>query len=119
MIATALKMFAALGMVLGGVFVVFYLTRRVTRMETTGSREKLIKVVANKFIGVKKNICVVEVPGALLVLGVTNDKISLLTKIEDNSILEKIHRVETAQLTPSFADYLNRMVSKLKSNKDG
>ena len=119
MITTALKMLTALGIVLGGLYLVFYLTRRFSKVETTGARQRLIKVWANKFIGVKKNICVVEVPGALLVLGVTSDHISLLTKIEDHAILEKIRQDDTAQLTPTFAEHLNRMTSKFKLKKNG
>jgi flagellar protein FliO/FliZ len=119
MITTALKMFAALAIVLGGLFVVFYWARRFSKLETTGSPEKLIKVLANKFIGVKKNICVVEVPGALLVLGISGDQINLLTKIEDQAILEKIRPDETARLTPTFSEHLSRMTSKLKFRKNG
>jgi flagellar biosynthetic protein FliO len=119
MIATALKMFAALGIVLGGLFIVFYLSRRVSKIELSGSRQKLVNIVANKYIGVKKNICVVEVADTLLVLGVTNDRISLLTKIEDNEILAKIHQNKKTQSLPSFSDYLDRMTSRFKADKTG
>jgi len=119
MITTALKMFAALGIVLGGLFIVFYLSRRVSKIELSGSRQKLVNIVANKYIGVKKNICVVEVADTLLVLGVTNDRISLLTKIEDNEILAKIHQNKKTQSLPSFSDYLDRMTSRFKADKTG
>jgi flagellar biogenesis protein FliO len=118
MITTALKMFGALGIVLGALFVVFYFARRVSRVENTGNKEKLIRVLATKFIGVKKNICAVEIPGALLILGVTNDHITLLTKIEDQEILENIRNHQSTQITSSFSDHLNKIASKFKSGKD-
>ncbi|UCG07320.1 MAG: flagellar biosynthetic protein FliO [Desulfobacterales bacterium] len=117
MITTALKMFAALGIVLGALFVVFYFARRVSSVEHSGGKEKLIRVLANKFIGVKKNICAVEVPGALLILGVTHDHITLLTKIEDEEILENIRNHQSTQMPLSFSDHLSKIASKFKSTK--
>ena len=118
MMATAFKMFAALGIVLGVLFIIFYFARRISKIDNSGTKEKLIRVLANKFIGVKKNICAVEVPGALLILGVTHNQITLLTKIEDQEILEKIQHNPNAQMPMSFSEQLNKIVAKFKSGKD-
>ena len=118
MLATALKMVAALGMVLGGLFVVYYFTRRMTRINGSGTRDRLIRVLANKFIGVKKNICMVEVPGSVLILGVTNDRITLLSEIDDAAILEQIRHTENPGSTPTFSDHLNKLVSRFKTVND-
>jgi flagellar protein FliO/FliZ len=119
MITTAMKMFVALGVVLGALFVAFYFTRRISKLQSSGNKETLIRVLANKFIGVKKNICVVEIPGALLILGITSNNITLLTKIEDDAILEKIRQDQSAQRTPSFSEHLNKITSRFKSYKNG
>ena len=118
MLATALKMFAALGVVLGGLFIVYYFTRRASKFDRSGAKQKLVRVLANKFIGVKKNICVVEIPGSILILGVTGERITLLTRIDDDAILEKIRRTETAAAPLSFADHLNKITSRFKTFKD-
>ncbi len=118
MLTTALKMVASLGVVLGGLFVVYYLTRRMTRSDGAGTRDRLIRVVANKFIGVKKNICMVEVPGSILILGITNDRITLLREINDGEILERIRQAEGSGSTLTFSDRLNKMVSRIKNVKD-
>ena len=118
MFTTALKMVAALGVVLGGLFVVYYFTRRVTRTDGAGTRDKLIRVLANKFIGVKKNICMVEVPGSVLILGITNDRITLLSEIDDDAILERIRHAENTGSPPTFSDHLNKLVSRIKTVKD-
>ena len=55
MMATAFKMFAALGIVLGVLFIIFYFTRRISKINNSGTKEKLIRVLANKFIGVSHN----------------------------------------------------------------
>jgi flagellar biogenesis protein FliO len=118
MMATAFKMFAALGIVLGALFIVFYFARRISKIENSGTKEKLIRVLANKFIGVKKNICAVQVPGALLILGVTHNHITLLTKIEDQDILEKIQQNPNTQMPMSFSEHLTKIAAKFKSGKD-
>ena len=82
-LSTALQMFTALGIVLGGLLVVFYFMKRFLKRDKGGSSQQLIRVVASQYVGIKKNIALVEVPGAVLVVGITNDNISLLTKIED------------------------------------
>lgn len=118
MLATALKMFAALGVVLGGLFIVYYFTRRVSKFDRSGSKEKWVHVLANKFIGVKKNICVVEIPGSILILGVTNERITLLTQIEDDAVLEKMRSTEPVASSLSFADHLSKITSRFKTFKD-
>jgi len=110
-------MCVALGVVLGALFVAYYFTRRLSKFDRSGSKEKLIRILANKFIGVKKNICVVEVPGSILILGVTNDRITLLSQIDDQATIEKIRCTEaTAPL--SFADQLNKFTARFKTLKD-
>ena len=118
MLATAMKMIAALGVVLGGLFVVYYFTRRMTRFNGAGTQDKMIRVLANKFIGVKKNICMVEVPGSVLILGVTNDRITLLSEIDDDAVLERIRHAENTGSAPTFSEHLNKLVSRIKTVKD-
>lgn len=118
MLTTALKMVAALGVVLGGLFVVYYFTRRMTRSDGAGTRDKLIRVLANKFIGVKKNICMVEVPGSILILGITNDRITLLSEINDDAVLDRIRHAKSTVSTPTFTDHLNKLVARIKTDKD-
>jgi flagellar protein FliO/FliZ len=119
MLTTVLKMCAALGVVLGALFVVYYFTRRLSKSDRSASQEKLVRVLTNKFIGVKKNICVVEIPGSILILGVTNDRITLLSEIDDEATLEKIRCSQAAEGAPlSFADQLNKFAARFKTIKD-
>ena len=116
LMSTALQMVTALLFVLGGLFVVFYLMRRFLKRDIGGSKDQLIKVLANQYLGIKKNIALVEVPGAVLVIGISNDTISLLTKIEDSAILGGI-RHDISQPAPSFSDNLQRIAAKFKIAK--
>ena len=73
-VSSALQMMTALGIVLGGLLVVFYLFKRYLKRDAGGGQGQLIRVIANQYIGIKKNIALVEVPGAVLVIGISNDK---------------------------------------------
>ena len=116
-ISTTLQMLTALAIVLGGLFVVFYLMKRFLKRNVSGSGDPLIRVIASQYIGIKKNIALVEVPGAVLVLGVSNDTIALLTKIEDPGVLDGIKQ-ETSRLAPSFSDHLQRLTTRFKQAKN-
>ncbi|MBW1700750.1 MAG: flagellar biosynthetic protein FliO [Deltaproteobacteria bacterium] len=118
LISTALKMLAALAVILGGLLFVFYFSKRIFKRDVGGSKEKLIRVLANSYIGVKKNISLVEVAGIVLVLGVTNDNISLLTKIEKKEILDKFKRLEGEKTSPSFSDQLHELSSRFRRHRN-
>ena len=112
--SSAFQMLIALGMVLGGLLIVFYFMKRYLKRDGGGSNTQLINVIASQYIGLKKSIALVKVPGTILVVGVSNDKISLLTKIKDKAVIESIVQ-ETSGITPSFSDHLQRLTAKFKS----
>ena len=116
-VSTAFQMLTALGIVLGGLLVVFYFMKRFFKRDVGDSKEQLIKVIASQYIGIKKNISLVEIPGSILVIGVSNDNISLLTKIEDKVILDVLRR-ESSRITSSFSDHLQRLSGRFKQPKN-
>ena len=117
LLSSALKMITALVIVLGGLFIVFYFLKRTLKRDVGGSSEKLIRVLSSSYIGVKKTISLIEVPGSILVLGITSDNICLLTKIEDEEILNRFKRPEEGKKSTSFSDQLNKISSKFKENR--
>ncbi len=115
--STAIKMMSALGIVLACMFVAFYFMKRFMNRDTVSSKAKLIKVLANTYIGVKKSVSLIEVPGSVLVVGITNDKISLLTKIEDKEVLESICLSDERKSQTSFSDHLQKISSRFKTQE--
>ena len=116
-VSTAFQMLTALGIVLGGLLIAFYFMKRFLKRDVGGSKEQLIKVIASQYIGLKKNISLVEIPGSILVVGVSNDNISLLTKIEDKVVLDVL-RQESSRGTLSLAAQLQRLTGKFKQAKN-
>ncbi len=117
-ISTILQMLTALAVVVGALLVAFYVVKRFLKKDTGGSGNPLIRVIASQYVGIKKNIALVEVPGAVLVLGISNDRINLLTKIEDQTVLDGI-KTNHPRHTVSFSDHLQRLTSRIKPVKNG
>ena len=117
-ISTTLQMLTALAVVVGALLVAFYLMRRFLKRDAGGSGTPLIRVIANQYIGIKKNIALVEVPGTVLVLGISNERINLLTKIEDRSVLDGI-KEHAPRHAVSFSDHLQRLTTRIKQVKNG
>lgn len=116
LISSALKMFIVLGILLGGLVIALYFTKRIMR-RTGQSKGKMIRVLANSYVGAKKSISLVEVPGAVLVLGITNDNINLLAKIDDVEIVDKVTRPENDKMSWSFSDHIQKILSPHKREK--
>ena len=116
-VSTAFRMLTALGIVLGGLLVCVYFLKRFLKKDVGGSNDQLIKVIASQYIGIKKNISLVEIPGSILVVGVSNDNISLLTKIEDEMVLDDL-RQESCRIAPSFSDHLHRLTGRFKQARN-
>ena len=84
-----------------------------------GAEGKSIRLLSSSYVGVKKYISLVEIPGAILVVGVTRDRITLLDKIEDPGIMEQFRQPSTSTDVPPFSKHLSRMMSSLSSGKSG
>jgi flagellar biogenesis protein FliO len=117
MMTTALKMLAALALVMAGLGFFFYFAKRVMRRDIGGPGGKMIRVLASQYIGLKKNIALVEIPGAILVVGIAGDTIRLLTKIEDKTILDQIQNPGNRHITPTFSDHLNKITRRFMASK--
>ena len=118
LISTSLKMLIVLAILVGGLLITFYYTKRKIGKQIGGSKGKLIRVLGNTYIGVKKQISLVEIPGAVLVLGLSGDNISLLAKIDDDKILGNIKSFEEAKVLPSFSDQLQKLSSRFKGQSN-
>ena len=91
LIPSSLKMFSMLAVVLGIMFLLFFGFKKYVLKNTMfGGGEKLVNVLGSGFLAPKKNIVLVEVAGEVLVLGVSQDNISLLTNITDPEKIEEI-----------------------------
>ncbi|MEE8269922.1 MAG: flagellar biosynthetic protein FliO [Nitrospinaceae bacterium] len=91
MFSASLKMAYTLILVLGLMFFVFYLVKKFgLRNSVFGGEGKPIKVLSTGFLAPRKSIALVEVAGDILVVGISNDQISLLSNVQDPDRIEQI-----------------------------
>ena len=91
LVPSSLKMLSMLALVLGIMFLLFFGFKKYVLKNTMfGGGGKLVNVLGSGFLGPKKNIVLVEVAGEVLVLGMSQDNISLLTNITDPEKIEEI-----------------------------
>jgi flagellar protein FliO/FliZ len=88
---SGLKMISMLSVVLGIMFLLFFGFKKYVLKNTMfGGGEKLVNVLGSGYLGPKKNIVLVEVADEVLVLGMSQNNISLLTNITDPEKIEEI-----------------------------
>ena len=117
LLASAFKMLAALGIVLGGLFLVALIARRYAGLRGGGSKNRMIRVLANSPLGMKKSIALVEVPGAVLVVGITSDSIRLLSQIENPDMVHQLTEPGVSSAAHSFGAVLQRFTARMSGNQ--
>lgn len=114
-----LQMLASLVVVLGGLLLTLWFFKRFVQARAGSVNNRLIRVLASSTIGLKKTITLVDVPGAILILGVTGDRISLLARIEDPETMRKIRgEIQTKPVIP-FTEQLQFFSGRLKGRQHG
>ncbi|MGD9008311.1 MAG: flagellar biosynthetic protein FliO [Desulfobacteraceae bacterium] len=104
-----LKMVLSLAVVLALVWGLSRLAKKKLPMANGGGKTGLIQVLESQYLGIKKSVTLVKVPGSVLVLGVSPDRVSLLSKIEEPELLSGVEADIKAQQTGlSFRAQLRR-----------
>lgn len=117
--STSLKMFFMLLVVLGIMLLIFYCFKKfVWKNSIFGGGDKPVKVLSTGYLGPKKSIALVEIAGEVLVLGIANENITLLSNIQDETKIDLIknnHKVKNGISAPIE---LNGRRLNLKDNSD-
>jgi flagellar biogenesis protein FliO len=90
LVSSGLRMLTTLSLVLGLIFLLFFWFKKYVLKNTAFGGGKLVNVLSTSFIAPKKNIALVEIAGEILVLGVSDQNISLLTNIREPRRVEEI-----------------------------
>ncbi|MFZ0241017.1 MAG: flagellar biosynthetic protein FliO [Desulfobacterales bacterium] len=114
MLPSLLQMLASLAVVLGGLLLTLWFFKRFARTRSAGAGNRMIRLLASSTIGLKKTISLVEVPGAILILGLTGDRISLLGRIEDPETMRKVRAEVPLKSAVPFAEQLQFFSARLR-----
>jgi len=89
--SSAIKTFSALALILAVILIGLYLVKRFwPRGAGLLNTDRLIRVITTSPIAPKKMISVVEVGEDILVLGLTDSQITMLTKITDEQVIHRL-----------------------------
>jgi len=113
LVTAAMKMIGVLVLIVGGLLAFNAYAKRFFKNGLGAAGHKAVRVLENTPLGLKKSIALVKVPGAVLVLGITHDRISMLNRIDD-STFEASAETLSADRGPSFKEHLRRLSSGLQ-----
>ena len=100
-------------LVLLALFILLSITvKRLANRQGLAGRSKLISILGSSYLGVKKSVSLVEIPGAVLVLGVTAERINLLHCIDDRETIDALKREKRSDDTHTFPAQLKTMMVK-------
>jgi len=103
-----IKVTASFALVLGLFLVGAYLYREKVLKKGASGKGKLITVLDRGFIDMKKGIVIVDVAGEVLVLGTTADSITMLTKLDGNSAIERARPANEGGQAATFNDSMKQ-----------
>lgn len=118
------KTLGSLTIVVGLMLLLLFWIRKMGLAGGGSRQEGLITVLDSRMLAPKKQVSVLEVAGAYLVVGLTEQQITLLATLAPNDRLkEATHSRKTSTPLPaSFASMLNKaaqVISGVKQKKEG
>lgn len=119
LLSSSAQMVLALLFVLAGLLGVYYLARRYLAGRAAVGNHRLIQVAASAAVGFKKYISVVDVAGEYLVLGISDQNICLLSRLENPESIALLKEKLQHKTSPGFAEHLQMFSSKLKELHHG
>jgi flagellar biogenesis protein FliO len=118
-VSSFVKILLGLLLILGIMLIFIYLAKQTNKRRGTEIPEELIKVLATRYLGMKKSISLVEVAGSFLALGISQDSISLLAKIENQEAQDMLKNYKSISITHTFFNQLRKVSDTLSSSQTG
>lgn len=114
-----LKMVLSLSVVLLLLWGLHRWLKRALPAGRAGGKGRLIKVLGSHYLGMKKSIAVVQVPGSVLVLGIGTEQVNLLTRIDDPDVIAGLQPTQQEKGAIGFREQLQRMTRNFRTLSGG
>jgi flagellar biosynthetic protein FliO len=108
LMTAALKMIGVLALIIGALLAVNRYSKRFLKSGLGGRGGKHLQILESTPMGLKKSITLLKVPGAVLVLGVTADRITLLDRMDGRDYADLADVQEQPRFS-SFQDQLRKV----------
>ena len=118
MIIAGLKMVASLGVVLAMILFLLYGIRKLSSQRMGAACGKRIQVLESHYMGVKKTISLVRVPGKVFVLCISGDRINLLDTLDEDTVQQETPPGVSTSFGPLLSDRLRKIGNGFK-RKEG
>lgn len=109
LIAAALKLIGVLVVIVVAMLVCNGYFKRFLGGGAGGGGRKRMQILESTPLGLKKSITLVKVPGAVLVLGVTQDRITLLDRLDGQDDIPRADPLSSTPKIPSFHEQLRKV----------
>jgi flagellar protein FliO/FliZ len=114
-----LKTFAMLCIVVAILILVLFLMKRFFYLKDGPVHGQFIKILSSHHVTPKERIALIDVVGEKIVIGITPDNITFLTKIEKSEALDRIESLEAAGTPHGLFASLLRSSLKGKGRSTG
>jgi|GEM_PF-3137859 len=98
------------------IYLSVFLMRRLSGGRIHSGREKTVQVLEQTYIAPKKSVCLLKLADRLVLIGVSDAGISLLTEIDYGSLPSECLKKNSAA-PEGFSGFLNGAIGKLLGNK--
>lgn len=114
-----LKLILSMALIVGLIYVTIYVIRHIYRKRNSASKSQVdakgpVKILSVTSLSANKNIYLVKVLNEILVLGVTDQQINLISKVKPGEWEEYGIGEETIQENNSFADIFTKFIKGRK-----
>jgi flagellar protein FliO/FliZ len=83
LLSTFIKMIIILAVIIGGFWGLSWFSKKKMGFHGSSISGRKIEIIENCHLGVKKTISLVQVPGAVLVIGITDNQMTLLYEVKE------------------------------------
>lgn len=120
LVSSILKVVGSLALVIGLMLLLLLLLKKIGLGKGNLKHGPLVKILDTCMIAPKKQVTLLEIGGEYVAVGVTDQQISLLTKLEDKTklteaIKKKDSGIELSTNSSPFEDVFNKTVHILKN----
>ncbi len=114
-VVSILKMIAALAVVVGCIYLAVYLLKRLMGRQRGGGRKAhVLEILETAYIDPKKSVSLVRVADKSVLIGVTDNQISMLTELDAQKTLSLFGSNPGTEEEGGFAGMLRSAAGKIK-----
>jgi flagellar protein FliO/FliZ len=109
------KLLSALAIVIAALYGGLYLLKRMmTTRRMTSTRQAALEVIESAYVGPKKTVSLVRVGNKAVLVGVTDQQISLLTELSPTEIADLLAQTPQTKSAETFAHMFKRTTDKFR-----